>query len=93
MNDADHDQASIHDQAGALGHPANVLDAVGVGEPQVAIEPVMYVVAVEQVGVATEGVKLALHKIGDRRLAGARQPRQPHHAGASRTRSSTFASG
>jgi hypothetical protein len=35
-----------------LGHAADVLDAVGVGEAEVLVEPVADVVAVEQVGVA-----------------------------------------
>ena len=58
-----------------LGDAADVLDAVGVGEAEVAVEPVAHVVAVEQVGVAAERVQLLLDQVGDGRLARARRGR------------------
>src|SRR2546430_11110054 len=47
------------------------LDAVGVGEPEVAIQAVPHVVAVEHVGMRAVRMQLALHDVGDRALAGA----------------------
>ena len=58
-----------------LGDAADVLDPVGVGEAEVAVEAVADVVAVEQVGVAAARVQLLLDEVGDRRLAGARRGR------------------
>ena len=77
----EHDQAGVDHQLGDLGDAADVLDPVGVGEAEVLVEPVADVVAVEQVGVAAQRVQLLLDQVGDRRLAGAREAREPEHAG------------
>ena len=61
---------------------ADILDAVGCGEAEVAGEPVAHVVAVQQVGVMTERVELPFHQVGDGRLTGAGQPGEPHDARA-----------
>ena len=81
MNDDQHDQAGIGHQLRDLGDAADVLDAVGVGEAEVVVEAVAHVVAVEQVGVPAERVQLLFDQVGDRRLAGARQAREPQHRG------------
>ena len=49
-------------------------------KPRSLVEPVADVVAVEQVGVAADGVQLALDQVGDGRLAGAGEPGEPDHA-------------
>ena len=58
-----------------LGDAADVLDPVGIGEAEVAVEPVADVVAVQQVGVAAHRVQPLLDQVGDGRLAGARTGR------------------
>ena len=81
MNDTITIRPRIGHQLGHLGDAADVLDAVGVGEAQVAVEAVADVVAVEQVGVLAEREQPLLHQVGDGRLARARQAREPQHAG------------
>ena len=49
---AEHDQAGIDEQLRHLADAADVLDAVGIGEAEVAVEAVADIVAVEQHGVA-----------------------------------------
>ena len=58
----EHDQAGVGHQLGDLGHPADVLDPVGVGEAEVVVEPVPNVVAVEQRRVAAERVQPAFEQ-------------------------------
>jgi MFS family permease len=77
----EHDQAGIGDQLRHLGDAADVLDAVGVGEAEVAVEAVADIVAVEDVGVAAHRVQLLLDEVGDGRLARARQAGEPEHRG------------
>ena len=48
MNEHEHDQAGIDHQLGHLADAADVLDPVGVGEAEIAVEAVADVVAVEQ---------------------------------------------
>jgi hypothetical protein len=76
-----HDQPRVDHQLRHLGDPADVLDTVGLGEPEVAVEAAADVVAVEQVGPAAELVQLQLEQVGDRRLAGAREAGEPDRAG------------
>ena len=45
---AEHDQAGVHHQLGDLADAADILDAVGFGEAEIAVEPMAHVVAVEQ---------------------------------------------
>ena len=78
----DHDKSRIGHQPCHLGHPADVLDAVGVREPEVAVQPVPDIVAVEDVGVAALRVQLLLEEVRDRRLARARQAGEPEHCRA-----------
>jgi hypothetical protein len=58
-----------------------LLTSVGIGETEVTVQPVADVVAVQQVSVLAEGQQTLLDHVGDRRLAGARQARQPQHRG------------
>jgi hypothetical protein len=52
MKETKHDQAGVGHQLRHLGDAADVLHAVGVGEAEIAVEPVADIVAVEDVGVA-----------------------------------------
>ena len=79
---ADHDQPGVAHQLGDLADPADVLDAVGVGEAEVAVEPVTDIVAVEQHRVAADRQQLLFETVGDRRFAGAGQPGEPQHRAA-----------
>ena len=79
---AQHDQAGIDHQLGHLADAADVLDAVGVGEAEIAVEAVAHVVAVEQHGVDAARVQRLLDQIGDGRLAGAGQAGEPQHRAA-----------
>jgi hypothetical protein len=72
-----HDQAGVDHQLGDLGHPADVLDPVFLGEAEVLVQAVADVVAVQQIGVAAQGVQALFDQVGDGRLARARQARQP----------------
>ena len=51
-----HDQSGIDHQPGHFGDAPDVLDPVGIGEAEVAVEAVADVVAVEQIGVAAGAV-------------------------------------
>ena len=75
MNDTSTTSPASTMSAGDLGDAADVLDPVGVGEAEVAVEAVADVVAVEQVGAHAERVQLRLDDVGDRRLAGTRTAR------------------
>jgi hypothetical protein len=77
-----HDQAGVDHQLGDLGDPADVLDPVLLGEAEVAVEAVPDIVAVQQIGVAAQGVQALFDQVGDGRLARPRQARQPHHPAA-----------
>ena len=79
MNETSTIRPGVDHQLRDLGDAADVLDAVGVGEAEVAVEAVADVVAVEQVGVVPAAVQLALDQVGDRRLAGAGEAGQPEH--------------
>ena len=81
MKDAKHDEPGIGHQLGDLADAADVLDAVGIGEAQIAVEAVADIVAVEQDRVAPRRVKLLLQQIGDGRFARAGEAGEPQHAG------------
>ena len=68
--------ASAISRAVSIDAP-DVLDPVGIGEAQVAVEAVAHVVAVQQVGVAAERGQAPFDAVGDRRLARARQAGEP----------------
>ena len=72
-----HDQAGIHEQLGGLAHAADILHPVGIGEPQVLVQAMADIVAVQQIGVLALGGKLLFHQVGDGGLAGTRQAREP----------------
>ena len=67
----------IDEQLGDLADAADVLDAIRVGESQVAVQAVAHVVAIEHVGVHALRVQLALDDVGDGALAGAGQSGEP----------------
>jgi len=75
----DDDQASVGHHLRHFADAADVLDSIGVRESQVAIQPVAYVIPVEQKGMAIHARQLLLDQVRDRRLAGARQAREPQH--------------
>jgi hypothetical protein len=77
-----HDQPRIDHQLRHLGHAADVLHPVLVGEAQVLVQAVADVVAVQDVGVVAHRQQLLLHQVGDGRLARAGQAGEPHAARA-----------
>ena len=81
MNAQIDDQPGIAHQLGDLADAADVLDAVGVGEAEIAVEPVPDIVAVEQHRVRAERQQLLFETVGDRRFAGAGQPGEPQDRG------------
>jgi hypothetical protein len=64
------DHTGIEEQLGHFTDPADVLDAVVVGEAKVVAEPMADVVAVEQVGGQAPAEQLPVHRIGECALAG-----------------------
>ena len=76
-----HDQTGVDHQLGNLGNPANVLDAVGVGEAEILVQPMPDVVAIEDVCMPPERDELLLHQVGDGRLARPGEAGEPEHAG------------
>ena len=79
---AQHDQSGVDEQLRHLADPADVLDAVGVGEAEIAVEAVAHVVAVEHVGVVAFAMQLGFDELGDGRLARCREAGEPDDAGA-----------
>ena len=75
MNEHRTISAGVDEQLGDFADAADVLDAVRVGEAEVAVQAVTHVVAVEHVGVRATGVQLTLDDVGDGALARARQTR------------------
>ena len=78
---AEHDQPGFDHQLRDLADAADVLDPVGLGEAEIAVEPVADIVAVEQHGVVAARVQLLLDEVGDGRLAGAGQAGEPEDRG------------
>jgi hypothetical protein len=76
----EHDEPGIGHQTGDLGDAPDVLHAVRLGEPEILVQAVADVVAVEDVGVSSECVQPLLGQVGDRGLAGAGEPCEPEHA-------------
>ena len=74
----EHDQPGVGHQPRHLADPADVLGAVGGREPEVGVEPVAHVVAVEDVGRAPRLQELLGDGVGDRRLARSGEPGEPH---------------
>src|SRR6267142_1528911 len=71
---ANHDQPRLGHQLGDFADAPDVFNPVSIGETEIAIEPVSYIVAVEQHRVPAGGQQLLLDEIGDCRFPGARQP-------------------
>ncbi len=61
-----HDEPALGHQLRHFAGAANVLHAVGLGEAEVATQPMADVVAVEQHGVVAGGLRPPLDNIGDR---------------------------
>ena len=80
MNETRTISPGVDEQFRRLADPADVLDPVGVGEAEVAVEPVADIVAVEQVGVPALEMQPLLDQVGDRRLAGAGETGEPENA-------------
>ena len=74
-----HDQARVRHQPRHLGHPSDVLDAVGVREAEVPVQPVTHVVAVQHHRVEALGEQALLDAVGDGGLARAGQAGEPEH--------------
>ena len=75
----DHDEPGVGHEPRDLADPADVLDAVGLGESQILVQTVANVVAVEQERVPIHAVQLLLDQIGDRRFTGAGEACEPEH--------------
>src|SRR5690606_4143093 len=69
--------AGVGEEAGDLSDPADVLSPVLGGEPQVGVEPMADVVAVQAIGGAAFSDERLLDRSGDRRLARPRKTGQP----------------
>ena len=78
---AQHDQSALHHELGDLADAADVLDAVGFGEAEIAVQAVAHIVAVENHGVMAAGMQPLLDEVGDGRLAGAGKPGEPDDRG------------
>ena len=72
-------QAGVDEQRRHLADAADVLVAAGLGEIEILVEAVAHVVAVQQVAVMAALHQRLFERIGDGRLARARQPGEPHH--------------
>ena len=73
------DEPRVREERCDLAHTAHVLVAVLRAEPEIAVEAVPQVVAVEQVGGPAALHQAGFDLRGHRRLARARQAREPHH--------------
>src|SRR5690606_19161562 len=71
------DQPGIDHQPRRFTDAADILDPVRIGEAKILVEAVADVIAVEQIGMLAERMQLLLDEVGNRRLAGAREPREP----------------
>ena len=78
---AQHDEPALHHELRHFADAADVLDAVGLGEAEVAVEAVAHVVAIEQHGVMAGGEQALLDDVGDGRFAGAREAGEPDDGG------------
>src|SRR5437667_4803419 len=67
---ADYDQPRFGHQLGHLADAPDVFDTVRIGEPKITVEPMAYIVAVEQHRVPPASQQLLLNEVGDRRFPG-----------------------
>ena len=79
MKAVEHDQAGVRHQPRDLADAADILDSVGLGEAEVAVEAVTDIVAIEQKGMPSARREPLLDEVGDGRLARARQAGEPQH--------------
>ena len=77
---AQNHNTGVDHQLRDLADPADVLDPVRVGEPEVGVQPVPEVVAVQDVGPDPALMEALLERVGDRRLARAGEAREPEAA-------------
>ena len=75
-----HDQPGIRHQLRHLADTANVFGPVGLGEAEIAVEPVADIVAIEQEGVTVHEGEPLFHRIGDGRLARTGEAGEPQYA-------------
>ena len=75
------DEACIGHEFRHLRDAPDIFDAVSIGEPKIAVEAVAYIVAVEQIGVATKRGELLFENVGDGGFARSRQSCEPEHCG------------
>src|SRR5580658_10062515 len=73
----DNNETGVHQQAGNLRGPANILHPVSLSESQVSAETVAYVVAIENISVSAGSEQFLFKQVRNRRLARARQTGQP----------------
>ena len=78
---AQHDEPALGHQLRDFAGAADVLDAVGFGEAEIAAQAMADIIAIEQHGVVPGRVQPLLDNIGDRRFAGAGQAREPDDGG------------
>ena len=74
------DEAGIDHEPGNFRDTPDVLHPVGISEAEIAIEAVPDVVAIQDVGVHAALEEQLLKFVCDRRLAGARETREPQAA-------------
>src|SRR5690348_4755280 len=74
-----HDETRVGHEPRDLADAADVLDAVGLSEAEIAVEAVAHVVTVEQESVPSARGELLFDEIGDGRLAGARETCEPQY--------------
>jgi hypothetical protein len=74
---AQHNHARVNHEFCDLADPADVLDPVRVGEPEVGVQAMTQVVPVQDIGPDPALAESLLERVGDRRLPGAREAREP----------------
>lgn len=72
-----HDQAGIVHQARHLGNAANIFRAILRGKPQITVQPVAHIIAIQHITSTALINQLALQRKSKSRLAGGTQARQP----------------
>jgi hypothetical protein len=73
----DRDEAGIDKQARDLGNPANVFDAIGLGEAEIPIQAKANLVTVEQISVTSGNVHALFQRVRNRGFAGRRKACEP----------------
>jgi hypothetical protein len=73
----DGDEACIDKQARNLGNPANVFEAIGLGESKILIQAKANFVTVEQIRMTTCGVQAPFQRVRNRGFASRRKACEP----------------